>query len=171
MLVAFAFYISYFVMALPAAAILKRTGLKNGMMLGFFCNGSWRAGFIPAAINRTYEIFLAGLFIQATGLTILQTASNPYITILGPIESAASRISIMGICNKAAGAIAPLILINAITKTRKKSTLFKKATTHFVCGRSGLVAERTFLEADCPLYYNGHCVDWPWFNDQTGALA
>lgn len=115
MLVAFAFYISYFLMALPASAILRKTGLKNGMMLGLIVMAAGALLFIPAAMTRTYEIFLAGLFIQATGLTILQTASNPYITILGPIESAAKRISIMGICNKAAGAIAPLILIHAIT--------------------------------------------------------
>ncbi len=116
MLVAFAFYISYFIMAIPASSILKRTGLKNGMMLGLMVMAVGALIFVPAAINRTYELFLLGLFIQATGLTILQTASNPYITILGPIESAAKRISIMGICNKVAGAIAPLILIHALTK-------------------------------------------------------
>jgi len=116
MLVAFAFYISYFVMAIPASSILKKTGLKNGMMLGLILMALGALTFIPAAINRTYELFLLGLFIQATGLTILQTASNPYVTILGPIESAAKRMSIMGICNKVAGAIAPLILIHALTK-------------------------------------------------------
>jgi glucose/galactose transporter len=117
MLVAFAFYISYFVMAIPSSAILKRTGLKDGMMLGLFVMASGAFIFIPAAMNRTYALFLLGLFVQATGLTILQTASNPYITILGPIESAARRISIMGICNKVAGAVAPLILISALTKS------------------------------------------------------
>lgn len=66
--------------------------------------------FVPAAQTRIYSIFLLGLFIQGTGLAILQTASNPYITIIGPHESAAKRISIMGICNKVAGALAPLIL-------------------------------------------------------------
>ena len=66
--------------------------------------------FIPAAMTRTYLTFLLGLFIMGTGLAILQTASNPYVTIMGPRESAAKRISILGICNKAAGAIAPLIL-------------------------------------------------------------
>ncbi len=116
MLVAFAFYISYFVMAIPASAILKKTGLKNGMTVGLLVMAAGALIFIPAALSRTYSLFLIGLFIQATGLTILQTASNPYITILGPIESAAKRISIMGICNKVAGAIAPLILIHAITK-------------------------------------------------------
>ncbi len=116
MLVTFAFYISYFVMALPASAILKRTGYKNGMMLGLFVMAAGALIFVPAAATRTYGVFLVGLFIEAAGLTLLQTAANPYITILGPIESAASRISIMGICNKTAGAIAPLLLVGAIVR-------------------------------------------------------
>jgi glucose/galactose transporter len=66
--------------------------------------------FIPAAMVRTFGLFLTGLFVMGTGLAILQTASNPYITIIGKRETAARRISIMGICNKLAGAIAPLIL-------------------------------------------------------------
>lgn len=108
--VAFAFYISYTVMALPSSWVLKKTGFKNGMMVGLFVMAVGTLLFIPAAITRTYAIFLIGLFIMGTGLAVLQTASNPYITIIGPIESAAKRISIMGICNKVAGAIAPLIL-------------------------------------------------------------
>jgi glucose/galactose transporter len=114
MLVAFAFYISYFLMAFPSSLILKRTGYKNGMMLGLFVMAAGALLFIPAANARSYSLFLVGLFIEATGLTLLQTAANPYVTILGPIESAASRISIMGVCNKLAGAIAPLLLIGAI---------------------------------------------------------
>jgi len=110
LLVAFAFYISYFVMALPSSWILKRTGFKKGMSLGLVVMACGAILFIPAAHSRTYELFLAGLFIIGTGLSILQTASNPYITIVGPIESAAKRISIMGICNKIAGVLAPLIL-------------------------------------------------------------
>lgn len=108
--VAFAFYISYTVMALPSSWILKKTGFKNGMMVGLFVMAIGTAIFIPAALSRTYPLFLLGLFVMGTGLAVLQTASNPYITILGPIESAAKRISIMGICNKVAGAVAPLIL-------------------------------------------------------------
>jgi glucose/galactose transporter len=65
--------------------------------------------FIPAAEARTYWMFLAGIFIQGAGMTLLQTASNPYITILGPIDSAAKRISIMGIANKIAGSLGSLI--------------------------------------------------------------
>ena len=108
--VAFAFYISYTVMALPSSWVLKKTGFKNGMMVGLLVMSVGTLLFIPAAMTRTYAVFLIGLFIMGTGLAVLQTASNPYITIIGPIESAAKRISIMGICNKVAGAVAPLIL-------------------------------------------------------------
>lgn len=110
MFVAFAFYIAYFVMGLPSSWVLKKTGFKNGMMVGLWVMALGTLIFIPAAMTRTYGLFLTGLFVMGTGLTILQTAVNPYVTILGPRESAAQRISIMGICNKMAGSIAPLIL-------------------------------------------------------------
>ncbi|WP_242923244.1 sugar MFS transporter [Pontibacter liquoris] len=109
-LVAFAFYISYLVMAIPSAWVLKKTGFKRGMSVGLGIMAVGALVFIPAAMSRTYVLFLIGLFIQGTGLAVLQTAVNPYVTILGPRESAAKRISIMGICNKVAGALAPLIL-------------------------------------------------------------
>ncbi|MBL7962896.1 MAG: sugar MFS transporter [Flavobacteriales bacterium] len=108
--VAFAFYISYFVMALPASWVLQRTGFKNGMMLGLLVMAAGALLFIPAAQARTYGLFLTGLFVIGAGLSVLQTASNPYVTIVGPLESAAKRISIMGICNKVAGVLAPIIL-------------------------------------------------------------
>lgn len=109
-LVAFSFYISYFVMAIPSAGVLKWVGFKKGMSLGLMVMAFGALMFIPAALTRTFGLFLFGLFIQGTGLAVLQTAANPYITILGPRESAAKRISIMGVCNKLAGAIAPIIL-------------------------------------------------------------
>ncbi|MGN6194512.1 MAG: sugar MFS transporter [Ginsengibacter sp.] len=109
-LVTFAFYISYAVMAFPSSWVLKKTGFKNGMMWGLICMAIGALIFIPAAQTRTYELFLTGLFVIGTGLALLQTASNPYITILGPIESAAKRFSVMGICNKGAGALAPLVM-------------------------------------------------------------
>jgi MFS transporter, FHS family, L-fucose permease len=110
LLVAFAFYISYFVMALPSSYVLKKTGFRKGMMLGLIVMAIGALIFIPAALTRTYALFLLGLFIIGTGLSVLQTAVNPYVTIVGPIESAAKRISIMGICNKIAGVIAPIAL-------------------------------------------------------------
>jgi glucose/galactose transporter len=109
-LVAFAFYISYFVMGVPSGWLLKATGFKKGMSLGLLLVAAGSLLFIPAALNRQYAIFLLGLFVQGAGLTVLQTASNPYVTILGPRESAARRISFMGICNGIAGAMAPVIL-------------------------------------------------------------
>lgn len=109
-LVAFAFYIAYFFMALPSSLVLKKCGFKKGMWIGLLIMAAGALLFIPAAYMRTYGLFLLGLFILGTGLALLQTASNPYITILGPQESAARRISIMGISNKVAGAIAPIIL-------------------------------------------------------------
>lgn len=109
-LVASAFYIAYLVMAAPSTWVLKKFGFKNGMSIGLAIIAIGALVFIPAALTRTYIIFLVGLFVQGAGLAILQTASNPYVVVLGPIESAAKRISIMGICNKAAGGIAPLIL-------------------------------------------------------------
>ncbi|MEO6812873.1 MAG: sugar MFS transporter [Ginsengibacter sp.] len=109
-LVTFAFYISYALMAFPSSWVLKRTGFKKGMVLGLLFMAVGALIFIPAAKTRTYGLFLTGLFVIGTGLALLQTASNPYITILGPIESAAKRMSIMGICNKGAGALAPLVM-------------------------------------------------------------
>lgn len=115
-LVAFAFYISYFVMSVPASFVLKKSGFKKGMMMGFWTMSLGAFIFVPAAMTRTYEVFLIGLFTIGAGLAILQTAANPYITVLGPKESAARRISIMGICNKGAGIIAPLVFAAVILK-------------------------------------------------------
>ncbi len=112
--VTFAFYISYFVMAIPSSAILKRIGFARGMSVGLVVMAVGSLIFIPAAHLRYYPLFLLGLFAQGTGLTLLQTASNPYVTILGPIESAAKRISIMGVANKIAGAIGILLLVNLL---------------------------------------------------------
>ncbi len=110
----FAFYISYFVMAIPSSYILKKTGFANGMSLGLIVMAIGSIIFVPAALDRNFALFLIGLFVQGTGLALLQTAANPYVTILGPIESAAKRQSIMGVCNKVAGMIGILILYSAI---------------------------------------------------------
>ena len=108
--VTFAFYMAYFFLAIPSSMILKKTGFKNGMSLGLLVMAIGSMVFVPAANARSFELFLTGLFIQGMGLALLQTASNPYISIVGPIESAAKRISIMGICNKIAGMLSPIIL-------------------------------------------------------------
>lgn len=108
-LVSMAFYISYTLMALPMSAVLFKTGYKNGMVLGLIGMAIGALIFIPAAHTRIYAIFLLGLFVMGAGLTILQTASNPYVVVIGPRKSAAARIGFMGIANKAAGILSPLI--------------------------------------------------------------
>ncbi|GAB3983257.1 sugar MFS transporter [Spirosoma terrae] len=108
-LVAFAFFISYTLMAIPSSAVLKKTGFKNGMSLGLLVMAVGTLIFIPAAKSVSYPLFLVGLFLIGIGLTVLQTASNPYATILGPRESAAQRISFLGIANKLAGIISQFI--------------------------------------------------------------
>lgn len=123
--VTLAFYIAYFFMAPPSTYVLHKVGFKNGMALGLFVMAIGSLVFIPAALSRTFGLFLTGLFIQGTGLALLQTASNPYVVVLGPRESAAKRISIMGICNKVAGAISPLIL-GAIILNQDTTDTMKK---------------------------------------------
>ncbi|MFV0541211.1 MAG: sugar MFS transporter [Aestuariibaculum sp.] len=125
-LVASASYISFVVMALPASYILNKIGYRKGMSLGLFLMAIGALVFIPAAEARTYWMFLTGIFIQGAGMTLLQTASNPYITILGPIESGAKRIAIMGIANKTAGALGSLIfgaiLLSGIDEVKEQLT-------------------------------------------------
>lgn len=131
-----AFFAAYFVMSIPGAYILKGVGFKKGMSFGLFIMAIGALLFIPAANQRSYPLFLTGLFIIGTGLALLQTASNPYVTILGPIESAARRISIMGVCNKLAGFIAVHLLgflfltdIGKIEKSLSSMSLEQKTAT------------------------------------------
>lgn len=128
LLVAFAFYIAYLVMSIPSSILLKAVGFKKGMMIGLWFMAIGCFIFIPAALSRTFGIFLMGLFTIGIGLAILQTAANPYVTIIGPRERAAQRMSIMGICNKGAGILAPILLTAVILKATD-SALFSQLAT------------------------------------------
>lgn len=139
-LVAFAFYIAYFVMSVPSSYLLKAVGFKKGMMIGFWCMATGAFIFVPAAMSRTYEIFLLGLFTIGIGLAILQTAANPYITILGAKERAAQRISMMGICNKAAGILSPIVFAAVILRPTD-TDLFAQLSTMTETQRSGALDE------------------------------
>ena len=108
-LVPMAFYLSYFCLALPSSVILRRTGMKKGMALGFLVMALGAALFGHFTTARYYPGALTGLFTIGAGLSLLQTASNSYVSILGPIENAAQRIAFMGICNKVAGFLAPFV--------------------------------------------------------------
>jgi glucose/galactose transporter len=109
-LVTMAFYLSYFFLALPSSWILERTGMKKGMALGLLAMAAGAFTFGSFTSTRWYSGALAGLFVMGSGLSLLQCASNPYISVLGPIETAARRISLMGICNKVAGMLSPLLI-------------------------------------------------------------
>ncbi len=139
-LVAFAFYISYLLMSVPASYLLKCIGFKKGMMIGFWIMAVGAFIFVPAAYTRTYGLFLTGLFTLGTGLAILQTAANPYITILGDKEHAAQRFSIMGICNKLAGIIAPLLFAAVILK-KTDTALFTQLLTMEPAEKSAALQE------------------------------
>jgi glucose/galactose transporter len=110
-------------MSIPGGILLKKVGFKRGIMYGFFALALGALFFVPAALSRTYWIFLAGLYIMGTGLAILQTAANPYVTIIGPVEKAVQRMSIMGVCNKFAGIVSPLVFA-AFTLKVTDSDLF-----------------------------------------------
>ena len=104
------FYMSYLFLALPSAMILRKIGMKKGMTLGLFVMALGAVLFGEMATMRIFPGTLSGLFVIGAGLAVLQTAANPYISIVGPIESAAQRIAVMGICNKIAGILAPIVL-------------------------------------------------------------
>jgi glucose/galactose transporter len=107
--VTFAFYIACIFTALPSAAVIGRYGYKNGMVIGLGIMAVGALLFIPAAKSTYYGLFLLALFTLSTGMTLMQTAINPYIVCIGSRESAAMRISIMGLFNKGAGVVVPLV--------------------------------------------------------------
>ncbi len=154
--VTFAFYISYVAMAVPSAWVLKKTGFKKGMAIGLAVMAAGALVFIPASQSSTFVIFLVGLFIQGAGLTLLQTASNPYITILGPAESAAKRISVMGIANKVGGIIAPLVLGTILfldtdtLQNQETASLDRVITPYIVMAVSLLVLAFMVLRSSLP---------------------
>ncbi len=119
-LVTFSFYIAYLVMTVPASFLLRKVGYKRGALTGLWIMSAGALMFWPAALTRSYGFFLVALFTIGTALAVLQSVANPFVTIIGPHESAAKRISVMGICNKAAGIIAPLLFAAAVIRPEDK---------------------------------------------------
>lgn len=109
-LVTFAYYLSYTVMAIPSSLVLEKVGFKRGMIIGLLIMALGCIIFIPASMAVSYPVFLIGLFTTGIGLTLLQTAVNPFVTLMGPHESAAKRISFMGFSNKIGGICGQIIL-------------------------------------------------------------
>jgi MFS transporter, FHS family, L-fucose permease len=121
-----AVYIAYFVMALPAGYIMRRYGYKAGIIIGLLLFGVGSVLFVPAANTLQYAFFLAALFIIASGLTFLETAANPYVTVLGPPETATRRLNFAQSFNGLAAFIAPAYigpLILSVNRFSKEDTV------------------------------------------------
>lgn len=100
-------FIAYFVMALPAGYVMRKYGYKSGILTGLILFGIGSILFVPAANSLEYSFFLGALFVIACGLTFLETAANPYVTILGPPETATKRLNFSQSFNGLAAFIAP----------------------------------------------------------------
>lgn len=151
--VAFAFYIAYFVMAIPSSWVIEKVGYKNGVSLGLVVIAIGAFLFYPAAETRTFLFFLVALFVMGTGLAILQTAANPYVVVIGPRESAAARISVLGIANKLAGFIAPLVLTALVLSNMKDYTADKIAALDSIAKSAAL--DTLALQLQTPYIYMG----------------
>ncbi|MDX6188339.1 sugar MFS transporter [Flavobacterium sp. FlaQc-52] len=148
--VTFAFYIAYFVMAIPSSWIIEKVGYKNGISLGLLIIAAGAFMFYPAASSRTFLLFLIALFVMGTGLAVLQTASNPYVVVIGPRESAAARISVLGIANKLAGFVAPIVLTALVLSnmqdfTADKIALLDEASKTAALNSLALQLQRPYL--------------------------
>lgn len=108
-LVQFAFFGAYFLMSLPAGYVLRRLGYQRGIVLGLLVMAAGALVFVPAANSRMFGLFLAGLGMLGAGVTLLQVAANPYVSVLGPARLAASRVSVVGVANGLGGTLSPLL--------------------------------------------------------------
>ena len=151
--VTFAFYIAYFVMAVPSSWVIEKVGYKNGISLGLLIIACGAFMFYPAAESRTFLLFLIALFVMGTGLAILQTASNLYVVVIGPRESAAARISVLGIANKLAGFVAPIILTALVLSNMQEFTADKIAMLDSVAKSNAL--NSLALQLQRPYLYMG----------------
>jgi FHS family L-fucose permease-like MFS transporter len=121
MLIQFAFFTAYFVVSLPAGAIVNRIGYKNGIIIGLVTAGLGCLSFYPAAGARSYGMFLFALFVLAAGITVLQVAANPFVAVLGKPDTASSRLTLTQAINSLGTTIAPLfgsfIILSNVVKT------------------------------------------------------
>ncbi|NRD72822.1 sugar MFS transporter [Shewanella sp. VB17] len=138
-LILFSFYIAVTFTALPSAWVIRKVGYKNGMALGMGVMMIAGLLFIPAAKTQIFALFLCAQLVMGAGQTLLQTAVNPYVVRLGPEESAAARVSVMGILNKGAGVIAPLVFSALILDSFKDRVGLELTQRHIDEMANGLV--------------------------------
>ena len=107
MLIQFCFFFAYFVVSVPAGRMVKSVGYKTGIVIGLVIAAVGCVGFYPSAGYHSYPLFLSALFVMASGITILQVAANPYVTILGPAKTASSRLTMTQAFNSLGTAVGP----------------------------------------------------------------
>jgi MFS transporter, FHS family, L-fucose permease len=136
MMVQLAFFTAYFVASLPSGAIIERIGHKRGIIVGLLVSGAGCALFYPAADLRSYPMFLGALFMLACGITLLQVAANPFVAVLGPSETASSRLTLTQALNSFGTFLAPffgsaLILANAVKSADELKTMSPDAVATY----------------------------------------
>jgi FHS family L-fucose permease-like MFS transporter len=109
MLIQFSFFGAYFVMSVPSGYLVEKLGYRRGIIIGLSTAGIACLGFYPAASMQSYPLFLAALFVLASGITLLQVAANPYVTILGPSDTAASRLNLTQAFNSLGTTVGPFL--------------------------------------------------------------
>lgn len=109
MLIQFSFFGAYFVMSVPSGYLVEKLGYRRGIIIGLSTAGVACLGFYPAASMQSYPLFLAALFVLASGITLLQVAANPYVTILGPSQTAASRLNLTQAFNSLGTTVGPFL--------------------------------------------------------------
>jgi FHS family L-fucose permease-like MFS transporter len=127
MLVQLAFFAAYFVMSLPSGRLVRQLGYKRGIVIGLVVAATGCGIFYPAAAARSYPMFLGALFILASGITLLQVAANPYVAVLGPADTASSRLTMTQAFNSLATMLAPFFGSAVILSHAAKSAAEIKA--------------------------------------------
>lgn len=124
MLVQFTFFLAYFLISLPSGKLVEKVGYKKGIVIGLVTAGIGTLIFYPAAGLRSYPVFLLAFFILASGITLLQVAANPYVTILGKPETASSRLNLTQAFNSLGTTVAPyfgsLLILSTAVKTAEE---------------------------------------------------
>ncbi|HQU99790.1 MAG: L-fucose:H+ symporter permease [Bacteroidia bacterium] len=148
-----AFFIAYFIFAIPAGIYMSYYGYKNGIVLGLLLFAAGAFLFIPAANTLSYPIFLMALFVIAAGLTFLETAANPYVTILGNSSSAVMRLNLAQSFNGLGAFIAPLIggmfiLSDTHQSDAVQSTVIK--VPYIIIGLVVFIVALTFIKIKLP---------------------
>lgn len=148
-LVQFAFFIAYFIISLPAGALLSRIGYKKGIIVGLVTMAVGCLLFYPAASERIFWIFLIAYFTLAGGITILQVAANPYVSILGSEDGASSRLNLSQAFNSLGTAIAPIIgaafLLSDTIKSSKEILVLTDVDKNFYYTTEAAAVQTPFL--------------------------